>query len=425
MIRFKLAVAGILIVPALAPAQEPKPAGSPPAESKADRPSNGQGAFYLESDLVPFGHYSVARPGSGLDLYTPLKPTYHQSKPAQDDPLQANFGLQLAPADEALRAQLEIAPGRGVVVLGVKPGSLAEQAGLKPNDVLVKLGDQEADGVESATKVLLGLGNKALEVKLIREGKPSRMSLVGPEHGFPPEAAEFWIGVPVSPVDPTLRSHLPSLESDVGLIANDVVKGSPADAAGLLKNDILVAMGGQSLKNADSLIEQIQATKGKPTPLEVLRAGKATTLSVTPARRAHPTTINLPGNRPKNWVYRLVEPHVAVEVNPKAAQDGRPQAPSLPDLTTLGVRNWSRTGPLTYRYQPDVKWDAIVVNPYRVNGANLGNPAEPQYDIHLRMAPSVETPDATARIEARLNEISTKLEEIHKALVGIKKADGK
>jgi len=232
---------------------------------------------------------------------------------ATPDPLEANYGLSLSEADDALRAQLEIPAGQGVVVIQVKPGSLAEQAGLKPNDVLLNLGDQKAGGVLEARKALLGLGKEALEVKLIREGKSRRMSLVGPEHGFPPEAAEYWIGVPVSPADATLRAHLPSLSADTGLVANDVVKGSPADKAGLQKNDLLVSLGGKPLKTPDNLIEQIQASAGKPTPLEILRAGKPTTLTVTPEKRAHPTTV-INRSRP-NIAYRLVNPHGGVEVD--------------------------------------------------------------------------------------------------------------
>ena len=428
MIRFKLALAGILIAPALAPAQDPK-ATEPSTISGAELlPERAR--TYLDGDLVPYGTYSAARPASGAMVFPTLKP----AKPSHDNPLQANFGLQLAPADDALRAQLEIPAGRGAVVVGIKPGSLAEQAGLKPNDVLIKLGDREVDGVESATKALLGLGKEALEVKLIREGKPSRMSLVGPEHGFPPESAEYWIGVPVSPVDATLHSHLPALKLGVGLIVNDVVKGSPAEAAGLLKNDILVTMGGKPLTNL-SLIEQIQAAKGQPISLEILRGGKSITINVTPARRAHPTTINLPGSRTKTLAYWLREPQVAVEVNPKEPQaDLAKKYAALPgqlqrwDL--VGVPNWSQPGIYNTLVNPDISYDAIVVNPYRVDGANLSGIADRPYDIRLRMAPRADVNytsagDATARIEARLNEITAKLEEIRKTLDGIKKADGK
>src|SRR5262249_30646066 len=96
------------------------------------------------------------------------------------DALQSKFGLTLAPVDDVLRSQLEIAKGQGVVIVEVKPKSLAEQAGLKAKDVLLSLGDKEVAGVGAAKATLLGLGKEALEVKLIREGKARRMSLVGP-----------------------------------------------------------------------------------------------------------------------------------------------------------------------------------------------------------------------------------------------------
>ncbi len=401
MIRYKLALAGVLIAPALAPAQRPNPAG--PASPFGSGPLLKPGQSIVKEDF-PLGVLSST--------------ALLRREVAPDDPLQANFGLRLAPADDALRAQLELAPGRGVVVVGVKPGGLAEQAGLKPNDVLTRLGDREVDGVESARMALLGLGEETLEVKLIREGKPGRMSLVGPEHGFPPESAEFWIGVPVSPVDPTLASHLPALKSGVGLIVNDVVKGSPAEVAGLLKNDILATMDGKPLTNR-SLIEQIQASQGRPMPLEILRGGKPLTITVTPARRAHPTTINLPGGRPPSWAYRLFEPGVAVEVKPVTSTlSGKIR---LGDAPPPNPGRWNAE---TFHFQPDVKYDAIVVNPHRVDGADAaGQP----YGIRLQMTPRTEAIDAaaSARIEARLDEIAARLEDLRRAVEAIKKAEGK
>ncbi len=192
------------------------------------------------------------------------------------------------------------------MVVGVKAGSLAEHAGLKTNDVLLNLGDDAAKEVHQVRDVLLGLGKKALEVKLIREGKASRMSLVGPEHGFPPEAAEYWIGVPVSPVDATLRAHLTTLPANSGLIVNDVVKGSPADQVAVKKDDILVSMDGKPLKDSDALIAQIQASQGKPVPLQLLRASQTLTITITPAKRAHPTVIHWKKNPENLFTYQVV-----------------------------------------------------------------------------------------------------------------------
>jgi membrane-associated protease RseP (regulator of RpoE activity) len=312
------------------------------------------------------------------------------------DALEAKFGLSLSDADDALRAQLEIPTGEGVVVVGVKPGSLAEHAGLKVNDILLNLGGQPTKGVEEAHKILLGLGKEALEVKLIREGKARRMSLVGPEHGFPPEAAEFWIGTPVSPVDATLRAHLPTLSDDSGLVVNDVVKGSPADQAAVKPNDILVAMDGKPLTSTDALIAQIQASKGKPVPVQLLRAGQPLTLTITPAKRAHPTVINVRPNPGQQFSYQLVQPGMAIEVTPGSAQG---------QADNKMARIWS----LGQQSAPPT---------------NLSLVPFPNYTSwNYQLAPKTEPP--AERIEGQLKEVMAKLEEISRSLEVLKKTAGK
>ena len=203
---------------------------------------------------------------------------------------------------------------RVFVVVSVKGGGLAVQAGLQVNDVMLSLGDQPAKSTEQIRKALLGLGEEALEVKLIRQGKPTRLSLVGPKHGAGFVRMDYWIGVPVSPVDTTLRTHLPSLAADTGLIANDVVKGSPAEKAGVRKNDILVTLGGKPLKDPAALVEQVRASEGKPIPLDLLRAGKSQSITITPEKRAASFTLSRTNNAPAavRFTYDVVKPNMAI-----------------------------------------------------------------------------------------------------------------
>jgi len=313
-------------------------------------------------------------------------PSGHQFA-ATFDALKSKYGISLAPADDVLRSQLEIAKGQGVVVVEVNPGSLAEQAGLKPKDVLLSLGEKPVSGVAQARAALLGLGKEAVEVKLIREGKPRRMSLVGPEHGFTPESSEFWIGVPVSPVDATLRSHLGELPAEAGLVANDVVKDSPADKAGVKKNDILVSMGGKPLKSPDALIAQVQASGGKPVPLVVVRAGKTTTIEVTPTKRAHPTVINLRPGGGADVHYQVFQPRVAVEI------------------------------------VKDLENQIVTAVPHRAL-----KPGEKPGDIQIELfTDRLKTlrDDADAKLAAQLKELTAKVEDLRKAIEGLKKPEGK
>ncbi len=438
MIRFTLALKfllmGSLFAPAFAVGQEP-PKGAPPGGNLA-----GQADPAAALDKAQSKNEKILAEFGDLLNYQhvpSLATTRNWAVTSSFDALEANFGLSLSEADDTLRAQLEIPQGRGVVVVGVKAGSLAEHAGLKLNDVLLSLGDQELKTRGQARTILLGLGKEALEVKLIREGKARRMSLVGPEHGFPPEAAEYWIGTPVSPVDATLRSHLPSLPGESGLVVNDVVKGSPSEQASIQKDDILVAMDGKPLKNSDALIAQIQASQGKPVPMHLLRAGKPLTVTITPAKRTHPTVINVRQSPEAQLTYQVVRPYMAIEVEPgsRAIQAGQ---------VSQGVKaiesKPNAAGGVTL-YAP---YSGVMLDPY--SGVQTPTTNIPTYLNSRNPNTGVQTPTtnfptylnslnyyqpqpnndpSTARIEAQLKEVVAKLEEINKSLEGLKKSAGK
>ncbi len=324
--------------------------------------------------------------------YQPRNQTQTVVRYRSSDPLGAKFGVVLAGADDALRAQLAIPAGEGVVVISVKPEGLAGQAGLKGNDVITALGDEPAKSVEQAKAKILGLGKGALPLRLIREGKPNQVSLVGPEHGVPDESANYWIGVPVTPVDPTLRSHVPGLPEGVGLVAGDVVADSPAAKASLKKFDILKALGDRPLKDQESLIAAVQAAQGKPTSLEVVRAGSTLRLEVVPVHR-DPN--------------RLMLLDLDVEL-------GKIRYPDANYTTTgpvlNGVRFFAHPGTLTQgagHPNPAVNWSMPVPVFHEDWAAPSSNPAQ------------------MARIEALLGEVKALVEDVKKQVEAIKKPDGK
>ena len=324
------------------------------------------------------------------------------------DPLDVNFGLGLSETDAALRAQLEIPDGEGIVVVELKAGGLADLSGLKLNDVLLSLGPEAAKTVPQARKILLDLGKQALEVKLIRQGKPRRMSLVGPDHSFPTEVVQYWIGVPVSPVDATLRSHLSLLPAEAGLIAIDVVKGSPADQAAVQKNDILIAIDGKPLKTSASLIEQVQATQGKPVPLKILRAGKELSIMITPIKRELTRVANFMSIADSQFKYQVVRPNMAIEVNAGTTLEQKPSDPTVRDHP---LKNF-------------VTGQTLQVNPktkeWTVSTFSLPNKQTQLYDVKpFENRPSIEVP--TARIEAQLKDVLSKLDALTKVMDGMKK----
>ncbi len=72
-----------------------------------------------------------------------------------------------------------------------------------------------------------------------------------------------------------------------GLLIVSVEPGSPADQAGLLIGDILVAFAGTPVTDTDDLQASLGAGRiGQPTPARILRGGEVKDLSITLAERA-------------------------------------------------------------------------------------------------------------------------------------------
>jgi regulator of sigma E protease len=60
----------------------------------------------------------------------------------------------------------------------------------------------------------------------------------------------------------------------------DVTPGSPAEAAGLKGGDRVVAIGGQSAKSSEQVIQYIRAHKDEPLPMDVDRQGQPLQVTV-------------------------------------------------------------------------------------------------------------------------------------------------
>jgi serine protease Do len=84
-----------------------------------------------------------------------------------------------------------------------------------------------------------------------------------------------WLGVSIRDVTPALQKSKKLTVSQGALIV-EVVKGSPADKAGLEKNDVITAYQGQPIRNASELQNEVaNTTIGKEITLTALRNGKS------------------------------------------------------------------------------------------------------------------------------------------------------
>ena len=94
--------------------------------------------------------------------------------------------------------------------------------------------------------------------------------------------ATYWVKLP----KPTFGAHFIKLKSDSdpksvqGVQVIAVIKGSPAENAGVQKNDSITSVSGKLVENPDDLINAIKKNKGKSIELGYIRNGKQCEVSV-------------------------------------------------------------------------------------------------------------------------------------------------
>ncbi|HWE40075.1 MAG TPA: PDZ domain-containing protein [Isosphaeraceae bacterium] len=208
------------------------------------------------------------------------------------------LGVSVAHVDETLRAQLDLPDKHGLIVTALRANSPATRAGLKRHDILLTAAGRPLAMVEDLVQAHRHDGpDKPWSLKLLRGGKERTVEVgpiqaprwhVGTTSTFQSPTIDrlelgYHIGVNVAPVDGALRSHM-EIPAGKGLVVLGTEHGGPAEKAGLKPHDILLTLGEKDLADEPALRAAIQETKGKATPVQLLRGGKPLTVEVTPAK---------------------------------------------------------------------------------------------------------------------------------------------
>ena len=103
-----------------------------------------------------------------------------------------------------------------------------------------------------------------------------------------------YIGIQLTPLTPELRTHF-GVPEDAGVLVARVEEESPAETAGILVGDILTAIDGERIDDADRLSRTVRRKKeGETVTLELYRNDGLESYPVTVSERDRPV-IDLAG----------------------------------------------------------------------------------------------------------------------------------
>ena len=185
---------------------------------------------------------------------------------------RGTLGLFVQDLTAELAGAFAVEAGSGVLVAEVAAGSAAEDAGLQPGDVIVRMENRDINSAQDFHNAegRLALG-ESLKVEFLREGKIHDESLViqsvpvliGADLDFRLEGARF-AGL-------TAKRNQQNLS---GVLLDELAPGSRLARAGLAEGDIITGVNRQRVNNLVDF-QQVLEKKRSSILLQIRRRGRA------------------------------------------------------------------------------------------------------------------------------------------------------
>ena len=155
----------------------------------------------------------------------------------------------------------------------VQPGSPAEKAGVRPGDVVTRLGSAETATWEQLEVAVAARPERELQMVVIRDGREQRLT-IRPETTELRTRSDARFEIGTIGVLPDVNPHIRAL-----------LAGQPAEQAGLKAGDVILSIDGQRMVFASQVSEAISKHPDEPIQIAIQREGAEQTFTITPARQ--------------------------------------------------------------------------------------------------------------------------------------------
>ena len=199
------------------------------------------------------------------------------------------LGVNIQALNDDAAKTFGLKEGRGAIVLDVTPGSPAEKAGIKPDDVIVGVdGRSMRDNSEISGYIAARAPGTMVRLQVFRDRSEKSISVtlgMFPDQDTETEASaegRAQLGMTLQNLTPELSARLELPRGTRGVVVTNVEAGGAAENATppLQRGDVIVSVNGSAVASVDEFEAEIErAGKGGLARLR-LRRGDNHTISV-------------------------------------------------------------------------------------------------------------------------------------------------
>lgn len=193
------------------------------------------------------------------------------------------LGVGIQDVDEALAESFGLDKSGGVLITDVQEDTPASKAGIKGQDIIVKLGDIELkDTQDLRNRIAQTVPGTDIVLHLMRDGKPIELQVTIGEQpadfgkvaqAVPDENPLSSFGLVLQDLTPDLAEQL-GYKGRQGLVISEVTPGSPAAVVGLKSGLLIEEVQKVPVKNLEELKLIMQQSQTKDRVLLRIRMGQ-------------------------------------------------------------------------------------------------------------------------------------------------------